>query len=73
MHSNEKKFFFIADYHALTTIKDSVKLREYRYQVAATWLSFFDTLDQCYFYFQSQVPEIFELYGYSVAFAQIIT
>ena len=61
-HSNEKKFFFIADYHALTTIKDPVELLAYRYHVAATWLSFFDEQKACYFYFQSQIPEIFELY-----------
>ena len=58
----EKKYFFIADYHALTTIKDPIKMADYRYQIAATWLSFFEDIDQCYFYFQSQIPEIFELY-----------
>ncbi|RAP23562.1 tryptophan--tRNA ligase [Candidatus Marinamargulisbacteria bacterium SCGC AG-343-K17] len=59
---NEKKYFFIADYHALTTIKDPQKMMEYRYQVAATWMAFFSGIDNCYFYFQSQIPEIFELY-----------
>tara|TARA_A100001015_G_scaffold293964_1_gene371203 strand:- start:386 stop:1393 length:1008 start_codon:yes stop_codon:yes gene_type:complete len=61
-HPNEKKFFFIADYHALTTIKDPIKMMAYRYNVAATWLSFFKNKDNCFFYFQSSIPEIFELY-----------
>ena len=57
-----KKYFFIADYHALTTIKDQQTMQDYRYNVAATWLAFFEGIKNCYFYFQSQVPEIFELY-----------
>ncbi len=57
-----KKYFFIADHHALTTIKDQSTMRSYRYEIAATWLSFFDGIENCYFYFQSQVPQIFELY-----------
>ena len=35
---------------------------EFRYNVAATWLSFFDKIDNCSFYFQSDIPQIFELY-----------
>ncbi len=61
-YKNEKKFFFIADYHALTTIKDPQEMAHYRQSVAATWLSFFKKSENCFFYFQSQVPEIFELY-----------
>lgn len=60
--SREKKYFFIADYHALTTFKNKKELLDYRHKVAATWLSFFEEIDHCYFYFQSQIPEIFELY-----------
>ena len=48
-----KKYFFIADYHALTTIKDQQTMQDYRYNVAATWLSFFKGVENCYFYFQS--------------------
>ncbi len=61
-YPNEKKFFFIADYHALTTIKDPLKMRDFRYNIAATWLSFFKGIDNCFFYFQSDIPQIFELY-----------
>ena len=60
--SSLNNYFFIADYHALTTIKDQKKMLEFRYNVAATWLSFFDKIDNCSFYFQSDIPQIFELY-----------
>lgn len=56
------KNFFIADYHALTTLKDPKLMKEYRQVIAATWLSFFKDQKDCTFYFQSQIPEIFELY-----------
>ena len=58
----DKKYFFIADYHALTTFKNKVELMDYRYKIAATWMSFFNDVENCTFYFQSQIPEIFELY-----------
>jgi tryptophanyl-tRNA synthetase len=61
-HPNNKKLFFIADYHALTTMKDPENMRAYRQCVAATWLAFFEGVDHAYFYFQSQIPQIFELY-----------
>ena len=31
--------YFIADYHALTTVKDGKQLTHLMYQVAATWLA----------------------------------
>ncbi|MBL6723398.1 MAG: tryptophan--tRNA ligase [Candidatus Margulisbacteria bacterium] len=61
-HPSAKKFFFIADYHALTTIKDTKQMSDYRYHVAAAWLAFFEGVEGCDFYFQSCIPEIFELY-----------
>lgn len=61
-HQDDKKYFFIADYHALTTLKDARLMAQYRQTIAATWLSFFNGQKNCYFYFQSDIPEIFELY-----------
>jgi tryptophanyl-tRNA synthetase len=57
-------FFFIADLHSLTTVKDA-KIREANvYAVAAAWLAFgFDT-DKNVFYRQSDVPEVCELTWY---------
>jgi tryptophanyl-tRNA synthetase len=53
--------YFIADYHALTTIKDGKELRQLTYEVAATWLAMGLDPDRTLFYRQSDVPEIFEL------------
>lgn len=57
-------FFFIADLHSLTTVKDA-KVREQNvYAVAAAWLAFgFDT-DKNVFYRQSDVTEVCELTWY---------
>ena len=61
-HESDDKYFFIADYHALTTLKDPALMAQYRQIIAATWLSFFREEKKCYFYFQSDISEIFELY-----------
>lgn len=59
-----ESFFFIADLHSLTTIKDGEKRKEYTYAVAAAWLAFgFDTQKNT-FWRQSRVPAHTELAWY---------
>ena len=53
--------YFIADYHALTTVKDGKQLTHLMYQVAATWLALGLNPDEVIFYRQSDIPEVFEL------------
>jgi len=53
--------YFVADYHALTTIREPAVLRRYTRSVAATWLAAGLDPDRTIFYRQSDVPEIFEL------------
>ncbi|MGH3624925.1 MAG: tryptophan--tRNA ligase, partial [Sciscionella sp.] len=53
--------YFIADYHALTTLRDPQLLRHYTRSVAATWIAAGLDPDLVVFYRQSDVPEIFEL------------
>lgn len=53
--------YFIADYHALTTIHDANELRQRTYEVAATWLAMGLDPERTLFYRQSDVPEIMEL------------
>ena len=53
--------YFIADYHALNSIKDKDKIKEYIYDIAATWLACGLDPDKTLFYRQSLVPETFEL------------
>lgn len=54
-------YYFIADYHALTSVFDGAAMNESIYKVAATWLALGLDPDKCVFYKQSDVPEIFEL------------
>jgi tryptophanyl-tRNA synthetase len=59
-----ESFFFIADLHTLTSIKDAKFIAESTNAVAATWLAFgFDTHKNL-FYRQSRVPEVCELTWY---------
>jgi tryptophanyl-tRNA synthetase len=59
-----ESFFFIADLHSLTTIKDAAIRRHHINSVAAAWIAFgFDT-DKNLFYRQSMVPEVCELNWY---------
>ncbi len=54
-------FFFIADLHSLTSIKDPQLRKEYAHAVASAWLAFgFDT-DKNVFYRQSDIHEVSEL------------
>src|SRR3954453_19821688 len=53
--------YFIADYHALTTVHDPKELRHSTYEVAATWLAMGLDPEKVIFYRQSDVPEIFEM------------
>src|SRR5688572_15610920 len=66
-HSKKKEnesFFFIADLHSLTTIKNANERKNNTYATAAAWLAFgFDT-DKNVFYRQSDVTEVCELTWY---------
>lgn len=53
--------YFIADYHALTTVKNKKELENLTYQVTATWLALGLNPDDVIFYRQSDIPEVFEL------------
>lgn len=60
--------YFIADYHALNSIKDPKLLNELTYEIAATWLAFGLDTKKVLFYKQSDIPEIFELSIFLSAF-----
>ena len=62
--SKNEALFFIADLHALTTVKDAAQRIENTNATAAAWLAFgFDT-DKNIFYRQSRIPEVCELTWY---------
>ncbi|TLD40725.1 MAG: Tryptophanyl-tRNA synthetase [Candidatus Jettenia ecosi] len=56
-----QSMYFIADYHALTAIKEPKYFRNLCYEVAATWIALGLNTDKVIFYRQSDIPEIFEL------------
>lgn len=56
-----RTFYFIADYHALTTVRDPKVMRSYVHDVAATWIACGLDPERTFFYRQSDVPEVFEL------------
>lgn len=53
--------FFIADYHALTTVKTKEELERYTYNIACTWLACGLDPEKVVFYKQSDIPEDLEL------------
>jgi tryptophanyl-tRNA synthetase len=53
--------YFIADYHALTTIRDPELMKHYTRSVAATWVAAGLDTERTVFYRQSDIPEVFEL------------
>ena len=53
--------YFIADWHALTTIRDGKELRPLVHKLAATWLACGLDPDKTIFFQQSRVPELGEL------------
>lgn len=59
-----ESFFFIADLHSLTTIKDSKTREENVRAVAAAWLAFGFDVEKNYLYRQSRIPEVCELTWY---------
>lgn len=54
-------YYFIADYHSLTTVHDAKLMNDYVYEVAATWLAMGLDPDKVTIYRQSDVPEIMEI------------
>lgn len=54
-------YYFIADYHALTTERSGEALRHSSYGVAATWLALGLDPERVTLYRQSDVPEVTEL------------
>src|SRR5438876_6152067 len=54
-------FYFIADYHALTTIADAKTLRENSHDAALDYLALGLDPNRVAFYRQSDVPEVTEL------------
>ncbi len=59
--ADEQSYMFIADIHALNSVKDPNKLKEMTYSIAAAFLAFGLDISKTIFYKQSDISEIFEL------------
>ncbi|MBX2900841.1 MAG: tryptophan--tRNA ligase [Cyclobacteriaceae bacterium] len=67
--SGNESFFFIADLHSLTSIKDAAVRKANVQAVAAAWLAFGFDVDKNLLYRQSRIPEVCELAWYLNCFA----
>jgi tryptophanyl-tRNA synthetase len=54
-------FYFIANYHSLTSVQDGKRLREYTFDVALDYLALGMDPEKCTFFAQSDVPQVLEL------------
>ena len=59
---NSDMFIFIANYHAMTSIKNSKELKQNTLKAAAAYLALGIDPQKCTFYLQSDVKEVLELY-----------
>ena len=55
---NYQGMYFVADYHALTTMRDAQTLRDLVHEVAASWLALGLDPEKAIFFRQSDIPEI---------------
>lgn len=67
--SKNESFFFIADMHSLTSLKDAEMRIMNTRAVAAAWIAFGFDIDNNLFYRQSKVPIVAELAWYLNCFA----
>ncbi|AVR89926.1 tryptophan--tRNA ligase [Thauera aromatica] len=60
-HSGVESFYFLADYHALISTADPLRVQRSTLEIAATWLAAGLDTERVWFYRQSDIPEIPEL------------
>jgi tryptophanyl-tRNA synthetase len=61
LQDNEQAFYFIANLHALTTVRDKAKLKQWTYDVALDLLALGLDPNKATLFVQSDVPEVSEL------------
>src|SRR5688572_22034086 len=67
-HSQNEAFYFIADLHSLTTMRNAEERKQSVHGVAAAWLAFGLDTERNTFYRQSDIPEVCELTWYLSCF-----
>lgn len=61
LHTQHEAYYFIVNYHALTSLHDADKMREYTMDVALDYLALGFDPDEAALFIQSDVPEVTEL------------
>jgi tryptophanyl-tRNA synthetase len=61
LQNNEQAFYFIANLHALTTVREPTKLRQYTFDIALDLLALGLDPNKATLFVQSDVPEVSEL------------
>ena len=61
LKEGDSAFFFIADFHAMTTFSNKEELENQVRSIAATYLALGLNIDRAVFFRQSDVPEVTEL------------
>lgn len=61
MQEEGDAFYFIANYHSLTSTNDGEKIRQYTYDIALDYLALGLDPEKCTFFAQSDVPQVTEL------------
>ena len=61
LHDRHESYFFIVNYHALTTLQDAESLRQYSIDVALDYLALGFDPGQSHLFLQSDVPQVNEL------------
>lgn len=61
LHDQHESYFFIVNYHALTSVQDKALLKEYTIDVATTYLALGFDPEASHLFIQSDVPEVTEL------------
>ncbi|PQL95949.1 tryptophan--tRNA ligase [Apibacter adventoris] len=67
-NSENESFFFIANLHSMTQIKDAEVLKKNTYEIAATWLACGLDTSKTFFYRQSDIPQVTELMWYLLCY-----
>ncbi|MEF8815319.1 MAG: tryptophan--tRNA ligase [Salinibacter sp.] len=61
LHRQHDAYYFIVNYHAMTTVQDAEQLREHTFNVALDYLALGFDPDEAALFVQSDVPEVTEL------------
>jgi tryptophanyl-tRNA synthetase len=61
LHAGSESYFFIVNYHALTTLQDAAALKKYSFDVALDYLALGFDPSKSSLFLQSDVPQVTEL------------